>query len=154
MLTGDAAPDRDIHAAAHFFEKSRDRRNRDLDLWIRVVESTKPWDQPAHREAGRGAHAQDASRTGPPTSLRGNGQAIERTTDFRCKDSRHWRRHHAATILSEKLLTQPSFERRDLPADRAMGDAELSRSFGIAAGACGDLENSDRIERWQATHNP
>ena len=106
-----------------------------------------PGDQPAHREAGRGAHTQDTARIGTAARLRGNGEAVEREGDLCCEYTRHRRCDHAAPLLDEEPLSQPVFERSDLPAHGTMRDAEFRGRLGITGGPRRDFEYAHGIER-------
>ena len=58
----------------------------------------------------------------------------------------------AVARAHEQLLAEPGFEIAYLLADRRRGHTKLGGGQGEAAGARGDLEGLDRIQRRQPFH--
>ncbi len=49
-------------------------------------------------------------------------------------------------------LAEPRLQRGDLPADGPVGQPELGRRCGVAAGTGGDLEDAQSVKGRKATH--
>lgn len=78
--------------------------------------------------------------------LRRDSQPIEGEPGFGRKNLGDRRSDHAAALPGEKLLSQPAFERSNLPAYCSMGETELDSSFSVAAGSRSDLEDAQGIQ--------
>jgi len=90
-----------------------------------------------------------SSATGTRTRRR---QAIEGQADLGREDAGDRGRHHAARRAREQSLAKPAFQYGDLPADRTVCQAELGCRLDVAVRARGDLEDAERVERWQSAH--
>ena len=83
----------------------------------------------------------------------GRGHPVEGQAYFGSKHASGRRRRHASTSTNEEALAEPGFEHRDLPADGAVGQAEFSSGFGIAARSSSDLEDAQSVERKGTPHS-
>jgi hypothetical protein len=82
----------------------------------------------------------------------GRGHPIERQVYLSSKHASGRRSRHASASANEEALAKPGFEHRDLPADGAVGQAELYSRLGIAARSSSDLEDVQSVERKGAPH--
>ena len=117
-----------------------------------AMEALQPGNQPAHGEAGRRAHPQDPPRAGPAAGFGRGDHPVEGEAHLGGEDASDRRRDHAPPGAGEQALPEPSLQRGDLPAHRAMREAELRRRLGIAAGPRRDLEHAQGIEGWERAH--
>ena len=87
------------------------------------------------------------------TCFGSRGYPIERQANFGSEDASGECSRHASAGSNEKALAEPGFERRDLPADGAMGQPEFRSCFGIAGRSSGDLEDAQSVKRNRTAHS-
>ena len=151
-IDSNAAPDGDIESAAQLLVNRRYGGHGHLEGRVQPMEALQSRDQPAHGEAGRRAHAQDPSRARPTAGFGRLHQAFEGKAHLGGEHAGEGGCGHPPAGADEKTLAKPALQKADLPADGAVGQAELRRRLGIAGRPRGDLEDAQGIQGWQLAH--
>ncbi len=87
-------------------------------------------------------HAKYPASVWAAAGLCSGDTAIEGEADLRRERTRHRGGRHAPSGPHEKTLTEPAFQRGDLPAHGSVGQPEFDPSLGIAGGTGRDLEDT------------
>ncbi len=147
-----AASDGDVEAAAQFVMQRGGGRHHHLHVGAPLVKPVEARDQPAHGETGRRADSQYMADRQMAAGFGGGDHAVEGQADFLGEGARRRGRGHAPPGPHEQPVSQPVLQRRYLPADGAMGQAELGAGLGITGGAGGNLEDAQGVERGKTAH--
>jgi hypothetical protein len=122
----------EIHIFAREIDVMHGRGDPQVDRRMRLGKAAEPVHEPFGGKIGRGAHRQHARTLPLHQALGPHGNTIERVA------------HHGEIIAAgvgddqplplavEELDAELGFERLDLMADRALGDAELRGGAGKA----------------------
>ncbi len=118
---------------------------------MRLPQQAELRHQPAQAEGGERV---DLSTTVPlafrPWTRRRPGDTLERGLDVgEQRPALRRQGNPVAQAAEQRRRAEPFLQKPDLPADRAMGDAELRRGVLEARPARGRLERTDGIERRQ-----
>lgn len=146
------AANREVEAAAQGVVQGGGGRDDHLGLRPRGVEAVQARDQPAHREGRGRAHPQGPQREGPAADLGRRVEPVEGEAHRFREGPGRGRRDDIAADPHEQALAEPRLQHGDLTADGPVGQPELGRRGGVAAGSGGDLEDAQRMKGWKTAH--
>ena len=108
--------------------------------------------EPAHREGRKRRYVKHSAGNTALDTQRGTRQPVERGPGFGQEIRPGPRRHGVTAGAQEEAGAEPFLQQTNLPAYRAVCQAELGRRFTIAVRARGDFEGAKGIERGQSAH--
>ena len=142
-------PDRDVDFLANEIDMMHGRGDPQIDAGMGLGKPAEPVDQPFGGEIRRRADGQGTRVLALHDALGARGDPVERVADHAEIFATGVGDDQPLALAIEKLDAERRFQRLDLMADGALGDAQLFGRAREAFAARRGLEGLERVERWQ-----